>query len=148
MTIEVKTYSPSEGAKVWISDPMQLEPDHGVPLILACQELARSEDRALVLAGHVDRICRALGEDALLVTDYQDLLAGRGYLPAHAPLYAESFRLGALRSFSVSNNFPRILPAEVPPGVGDVKFSVSLSAIEPFRVSSEERVGPVVASSP
>lgn len=146
-SLEVKTYSPSAGATVRINDPLQLEPDPGVPLILACQELGRSEGDGTRLPEHADRVGRIFAGDVRLAEDFRDALAGAGFLSCHSHLYSEGFALGDLLAFQVRAGFPRVLPATVMPGVTAVRFSLTVSALATFAVDPNAAVGPRNPSS-
>lgn len=146
-SVEVKTYSPSAGATVRINDPLQLEPDSGIPLFLACQELGRSEAKGSALPDHVERVGRLFTGDVRLCEDYRDALAGAGYLSCHSHLYTEGFSLGGLITFLVRHGFPRVLPATLLPGVTAVRFSLTVSALDPFAVDTNTTIGPPASTS-
>jgi Putative PD-(D/E)XK family member, (DUF4420) len=148
LTIEAKTYTPSGGAKVWISNPLQLEPDHGIRLILACQELARSDAGDATLPAHVARIRALIPASSVLRDDYDDLLASSGYLPAHAEFYPDGLTLGSLVAFSVTPAFPRISRPSALPGIDDITFSLRIASLEPFKVDAETVVWPRMTEQP
>ena len=142
-TIEVKAYSPSSGGLVHINDPMQLEPDCGKLLFLACQEVIPAEDASLRLPDHVNRVRSSLGGDLGLVGDFDRLLADSGYLSAHDQEYQDGFRLGVLRVFAVTETFPRISPGAVPLGVANVRFTLSVASLGSSEVDASQAVGPL-----
>lgn len=142
-SLEVKTYSPSAGATVRINDPLQLEPDPGVPLVLACQELGRSEASGKTLPDHAERVGSVFAGDVRLADEYRDALAGAGFLPCHSHLYTEGFALGGLLAFQVKEGFPRVLPATLMPGVTAVRFSLAVSALASFAVDAIATIGPL-----
>jgi hypothetical protein len=133
-TIEVKTYSPSQGASVRISDPLQLVPDHNVPLFLYCQELGRSTAPDLTLPGHVSRLHSNRFSSPALVADLDKALLSRGYSPEHAALYSDGYAIGPAQCFEVRDGFPRLHPSQLHPAVTDVTYSIPLSSLEPFSV--------------
>lgn len=141
MTIEVKTFMTSVGGSVRINDPLQLEPEAGVPLFLACQELARSTSAEQTLPGHIARVSRHFAQDALLTGDFQDALASAGYLPEHAGLYDESLSLGVTHVLQVREGFPRIKPSDIPSFVTNVAFSVEVFPLMRYAVAAESVIG-------
>jgi hypothetical protein len=140
-TIEVKTFTASAGATVRISDPLQLEPDPGVPLLLACQELGRSQLAEHALPSHVARVAALFAHDTTLAEDFQDALASAGYLAAHADLYTDGYALGTLHAFRVGEDFPRIRPDSVPSEVINVQFSIQVLCLSPFGANANSEVG-------
>jgi hypothetical protein len=141
-TIEVKTFMNSTGASVRINDPLQLEPEPGLPLLLACQELGRSTLDQFTLPGHVARLTGHLGDDTSLREDFENALASSGYLPSHANLYQDGFALGATRVFEVRRGFPRIRAADIPASVSFVQFSIDILRLAPFAVDADATIGP------
>lgn len=141
-TIEAKTLLAAAGGSVMINDPLQLKPEPGVPLLLACQELGRSEHPQFTLPGHVWRLARRFAHDIKLAEDFDDALAASGYLPAHANLYTDAYALGPLLAFVVGPDFPRIDPGSVPPGVVRVQFALEILQLARFRVEPDAVVGP------
>lgn len=141
-TIEVKSFSTSAGGLVHINDPLQLEPDDGKSLLLACQEVVSADDGVERLPDHVRRVRTAIGSDAGLLGDFDRLLADSGYLPAHETEYREGFRLGELRAFQVSAGFPRLGPSAIPLGVKNVRFALAVASLVSFEVDAVAAIGP------
>lgn len=145
-TVEVKTILVAIGGSVRINEPMQLQPEPGVPLFLVCQELGRSDAPHNALPGHVARVANRFAHEMKLAEDYEDALAASGYLPAHAETYTEGYTLGPLHAFLVGPDFPRIHPDAVAPGVLRVQFSLEILQLSRFRVDPDPVVGPVPSS--
>lgn len=141
-TIEVKAYTASAGGLVHIHEPMQLEPDSGRRLFLACQEVVQGQVGNGRLPDHVSRLRSQLLADAGLLGDFDRLLAGSGYLPAHQEEYREDYGLGELRVFEVRDGFPRIGPAAVPLGVTHVRFGLTVASLTDFLADASVQVGP------
>ena len=141
-TIEVKAYAASAGGLVHINDPMQLEPDSGKDLILACQEVVQADSGQQCLPSHVARVRSQLGADQGLVGDFDRLIADSGYLPAHEAEYREEYGLGELRVFRVREGFPRLTPAVVPLGVTHVRFGLTVASLVEYEVDCATHVGP------
>jgi hypothetical protein len=143
VAVEVKTYMTSTGASVRINDPLQLEPESGIPLLLACQELARSSEEKLTLPGHVARISRLFEGDISLKEDFDNALASAGYLTSHAKLYIDGYALGATNVFEVCDGFPRISAASIPPFVSRVHFDIEILPLARFSVPADTHIGPM-----
>lgn len=141
-TIEVKTYTASSGGVVHINDPMQLEPDSGRAVFLACQEVVRDESGNQRLPDHVARVRSLLQPDTSLPSDFERLLAESGYLPDHATEYPENLRLGELRVLRVTGGFPRLSPSAVPLGVTHVRFGLTVASLLQYEVDATTSVGP------
>ena len=144
LTAEVKAFSPSQGATVRVNDPFQLEPDPGVPLFLACQELGSSESAEHTLAGHAARVGARFAGDAAAAERFGLLLATAGFpRGSDHPLYArQGWRPGPLHAFRVAVGLPRIAPSVVPAGVSVVRFSLEVAALTPYRVDAAAVIGP------
>ena len=142
-TIEVKTFMASSGSAVRISNPMQLEPEPGVPLLLACQELSRSQLPQFTLPGHIARIAQLFLQEGGSADDYEDALAASGYLPVHSDLYPDSYALGPILVHGVVPSFPRIHPANLPAGVVSVQFSLEILILSRFRVDADVEIGAI-----
>ena len=140
-TIEVKSFSMSAGGLVHINDPLQLEPDDGKSLFLACQEVVPVDEGAERLPDHVGRVRTAIGSDSGLTGDFERLLADSGYLPAHEPEYREGFRLGDLRVFAVTEGFPRLGPSAIPLGVKNVRFALAVASLASYEVDAMASIG-------
>jgi hypothetical protein len=141
LTIEVKTYMQSTGASVQINDPLQLQPEPNRPLFLACLELAGSTLTEFRLPGHVARVARCFADDLVLREDFEDALASRGYLPAHAGLYLDGYSIGSTRLFMVRDDFPRIKPTDIPPAVSSVRFALEILPLVKFAVDPVAALG-------
>jgi hypothetical protein len=69
---------------------------------------------------------------------YRDALRLAGYLDVQASMYATGYAVRALQLFRVGPGFPRLLERDLPPGVGDVRYTVALAACQEFEVSTAE----------
>ena len=77
-----------------------------------------------------------LSANQVNLTAFNDRLLDRGWLDTCSIRYEG--RRWAVRSehtYQVCREFPRLVEANLPTGVGDVNFAVSLSACDPFAVS-------------
>jgi hypothetical protein len=141
VAVEVKTYMSSSGASVRISDPLQLEPEPGIPLLLACLELSRTPKTNCTLTDHIARVSRLLVHDRALLEDFENALALSGFLPVHADLYSDGYVIGATHVFRVGDEFPRIRPGDVPAHVACVQFSLEVLPLLRFAVDLDTWIG-------
>ena len=69
--------------------------------------------------------------------DFELLLRMSGYFDEHAHRYPQGFTLRKRSIFEVREGFPRIVEADCPPGLGDVKYSIQVGAVSDFEVSQD-----------
>jgi hypothetical protein len=67
---------------------------------------------------------------------FEEKLLEYGYLDAHVARYGQRYLLHRLRAFQVRAGFPRIA-AILPDGIGDLNYSVALSACTEFEIDPE-----------
>ncbi|MBX9791311.1 MAG: PD-(D/E)XK motif protein [Pirellulales bacterium] len=106
------------------------------------------------LDGLVVTISRELEDAPASLAAFRDKLATYGYVPSDSPHSQKCLRVVREALYSVKDDFPRLthhtFPDGVPAGVGDIKYSLSLSACEPWHIASRPtepaaaflRVGP------
>jgi hypothetical protein len=141
MTVEAKAYSPSHGGLVHINNPLQLEPEAGKELLLACQEVASAEASGERLPDHVARVRTMMGTDPGILGDFDRLLADSGYLAVHDEEYRDGYLLGVMKVFRVAPGFPRIAPESVPLGVQDVRFGLLVSSLGAYEIDPDSSIG-------
>jgi hypothetical protein len=131
--VEVKAVS-SGVSSVSISSVEQL--DSPVPLLLrtcVLREAAPSETGALTLPQLAARIEHLLASVPSATAVFRDKLLEAGYVE-HAYYQSVAFTSLETRLYAVQAGFPRIVPASLPAGIPDAKYTILFSAIEPFRV--------------
>ena len=89
-----------------------------------------------------------LASDAAALEQFEDEILAIGYHDAHAARYADcGYTVRAVGFFRVGPKFPSLVETDMPPGVGDANYALSVAACEPFRVQPDE-VETAVAASP
>jgi hypothetical protein len=69
---------------------------------------------------------------------FEDRLFQVGYLDVHEHLYENpGYTVRESNFFQVTDGFPRIIEADLPPGVGDVHYSVAVAQCKHFLIDSE-----------
>lgn len=72
-----------------------------------------------------------------------------GYHDAHAGRYAErGYLVRSETTFQVRRGFPRLVEKDLPTGVGEVSYGLSLAAVEPFAIEPGTAVARLAPSSP
>lgn len=133
--LEVKTTLAKQPQTVRITSERQLDDTHAPALFLHVLALEAVESGAATLPTLVGWVRSALApwphareqfEEALLAARYLDLHASRYEAVGYAVRRADTFRVGP--------GFPRIVESDLPPGVGDASYGLSLAACESFSV--------------
>jgi len=138
--VEIKSLSGAERSAVRISSEDQLEPLND-NLFLRIYRLSALTDApgALSLNGIISRT-EAEIDDADALTDFSRKLVAHGYAPIieyDEPL----FEVSDIRTFQVSEQFPRLVRSGLPSGIGRVAYNINLEAIDAFKVDNENVFG-------
>jgi hypothetical protein len=139
--VEVKTSVGSDSSRVRISGPRQLD-DTGLTGLYLYHLVADFRDGAGTrLAALVDATIERLGNESEEATLLRDTLLACGLvLPDTTPWATFGFTTQRKEVFRVSAGFPRLIPADLPPGVVDVTYDLELSACVPFTSNVSEMV--------
>ncbi len=131
--VEVKTSSASTPHVFRVSNASQLD-DYGIPaLFVHLVKVAEGEGGTTTLPDAVEKIRSVLDEHSRAVFD--DGLLEAGYTDAHRGLYSTPrYSIQSRRFFRVRDGFPRLLVADLPSGVEDVRYGVAIAACAPFEV--------------
>jgi hypothetical protein len=130
--VEVKTTKSKEPRKVWISNERQLNDNGLTSLHLLVLSVVESEGGGQTLPELVDLLRTELSSDALLARNFKSKLQSAGYLDIHESKYTANFMANTTELFKVTSNTPKI--TELPPGVGNLKYSVLVSKCSPDQV--------------
>jgi hypothetical protein len=83
------------------------------------------------LGALVEELTTALGLSASATEEFEEKLASLGYLDL--PEYrSQLFTPMKLDTFTVANDFPRIIPSQLMPGIQEVAYSIQLAALSTF----------------
>jgi hypothetical protein len=137
--IEVKTSSGKEPQALVVSNERELD-EKGVPrLVLAHLSLdERRGGNGESLNAAVDRT-RDAATDAAARTLLDDLLVRAGYLRQQRELYDEPrYTVRKQHFWNVAGDFPRITEADLRPGVGDCRYSISTAGLEPHLLTADD----------
>ena len=143
--VEIKTSSAKQPQGVRVTSERQLD-DTGVGVLFLHVVIVDEREVSMTastpgrrLPAMIAAIRAELAGDPPTLALFNDRLFDRGWLDAHAPRY-EDRRLMVREEITcrVVAGFPRILESELPIGVGDVNYALSLAACMPFAVSLQE----------
>lgn len=137
-SFEVKTTASNPLTAIRVSNLRQLDDGCVESLHLVVIEVERHENGLDTLPGAVGVTRALILESAPQVAfEFAERLIEYGYLDQHASHYANTgYGVRAVRAFEVGEGFPRLIEADVPVGVGDVRYSIALSAITDFEVEA------------
>jgi hypothetical protein len=140
-SIEVKSSAATEPQAVRINSERQLDTIGCPRLYLAHVSLAVETSKGETLPQMVASV-RDLAAGSTGAALLEDALLSVGYLAVHEHQYTRAgYAIRAEHFFEVREGFPRILEADLPPGVGNVRYDLVLDVCEPFRVDRAEVVG-------
>ncbi|MBI5538927.1 MAG: PD-(D/E)XK motif protein [Bacteroidia bacterium] len=136
--IEVKATSSKQHKKFNISSEKQLDNtglDHLFISLFSFNVHNNMPDKTL--PAFVKEINFQIQDDPIASYLFQIKLAKYGYNELHNDKYLNSFSLFDVKFFEVVDGFPRLLQCDLPEGVGDLKYSVVVSACSPFEIKTD-----------
>jgi len=135
---EVKSTSAKLHHKIAIANERQLDSSGLGHLDLIFISVESAEGGEHSLPQLVWSIAETLKDDYSLRREFLDKLLEAGYLSVHEPNYRKTYLVRSITAYRVSEGFPRILERDLPPGVGDISYSIVLSACEEFKITMIE----------
>lgn len=132
--VEVKARRAASKPFIAISSEDQLANVPGARLFLNVTEVTSGADGAgLTLHEQVGHVAARLTPSSFALSRFEDLLLSVGYDPLHR--YDDRrWVVGGSRVFEVTEGFPRLTPP-MPEGVSGVRYSIALSACEPYEIT-------------
>jgi hypothetical protein len=138
VAVEVKTTSANPHEKLHISNVRQLEPEGLNALYLYHFALIIHKESGETLPKLIGKVEDALQDSASAVEKFNDKLFGMGYLKSEASWYEKTgYNILSQEAYEVTDGFPRISTVEIPAGVGDIKYSIVLSACTDYRMDTK-----------
>lgn len=135
--VEVKTTSGKQHKKFSISSEKQLDSTGLEYLYLALFSVnLHSNMPQCTLPALIREIC-AIIQDPISIFRFQVKLAKYGYNETLANKYTTGFSISEMRFFEVKEGFPRLLQADLPNGVGEIKYSVVVAACTPYEIITD-----------
>jgi hypothetical protein len=128
VAIEVKTCIAKQHQKLTISSERQLDDSFYERLYLYHLSLDAIEAGAQTLPSLIDDIRKAISDSPNSLQYFNEGLDDVGYLDEHKQMYESvGYEIREENVFLVGGEFPRILESELRPGVGDVRYSISIA---------------------
>jgi hypothetical protein len=146
--VEVKTTLAKQPQVVRITSERQLDDSAWDSLFLNVIALEVRDGSGETLPEIVASLRAKLATDSGAREQFEDELLAIGYLEAHAERYADrGYQVRTVGFFRVGPKFPSLVEADMPAGVGDANYALSVAACEPFKVKPSD-VEATVAASP
>lgn len=147
--IEVKSQLSTSDQYLLISSEAQLDDTSGK--VVVCHETLVSsppdEKDAWTLNQLVDELRELCISHSLIARDLLDAgLLGAGYL-TRTEYDEESWRPVKTRIFEVVEDFPRLIPSRLPPGISNVSYRITLGNCERFEQTTEWLNGVILGSN-
>ena len=137
--IEVKSSLAKRHSRLPIANEKQLDEEPFSHLFLAHVRLDESAAHGTSLPDLVQRMRIAVGTDPVAAVELEPRLLKYGYLAVHEPLYASpKYLVASLRLFEVKGSFPRLTEHNLPPGVGDIRYSIVADDLSAYEVVKEQ----------
>ena len=137
--VEVKTTLAKQPQVVRITSERQLDSTAWKVLFLHVTALDVTDAGGETLPAMVASLRIAMASEPAAREQFEDELLMAGFLDAHALRYsARGYTVRSASSFRVGPGFPCLVEAQMPVGVGDVSYALSVAACEPFKVSDAD----------
>lgn len=131
MSLEVKSLSPGRRG-VTITSLEQLDSDGPLVLVVATLPLAGKTDAgSFCLNTLVGRLEEKVSPDPLALALFKEKLILAGYVE-HPRYEADWFVITDLRSFDVTDGFPRLVVGKVPEGILSASYEIDLALLSVF----------------
>lgn len=137
VAIEAKTTLTKRHARIAIANERQLDERAHDALFLASVRLEESEAHGTSLPDMVGGLRGRLAGEESAARLFDERLLMADYLDVHAPLYDARWRAAAVRWYRVEGDFPRLTEANLPAGVGDIRYSIIADDLGPWEVGED-----------
>lgn len=144
VAVEVKTTLAKRHARIAIANERQLDERAHDLLILVTVRLEESASHGTSLPALVATLRERLAIEEPAARLFEERLMMAGYLDVHAPVYEARHRPLSVRCYRVEGAFPRLTEANLPAGVGDIRYSIiadDLGAWEMAEAEANLRIG-------
>ncbi len=139
LAIECKTTIAKRHAKAIISNEKQLDELPHELLVLAFVRLDESEAFGLSLPEQVRSLRSELELEAVALQELEMRLLQAGYIDSQASLYASPrYQVSSIQYFKIRDEFPRLTEANLPHGVGDIRYAIIPGDLNKFAIGDEE----------
>ncbi len=137
--IEVKTTGTKEPQQIIIQNERQLDDTGLAALFLFLLSINIHEDAGESLVKLVSSLRRLLEADDAAIELFEDRLLEAGFLQSQASQYEKTgYNIRQSFLYHVRDAFPRIVAADLRPGVGAIRYSILASECRHFAVTMDE----------
>jgi hypothetical protein len=137
--VEVKTTLAKQPQIVRITSERQLDDTTWPALFLNVIALDVRVGSGETLPAMVSSLRASLLGEPAAQEQFEDELLAVGYLDSQAARYIErGYKVRSVHFFRVGPKFPSLVEADMPPGVGDANYGLSVAACKPFLVGAGE----------
>jgi hypothetical protein len=137
--VEVKTTSAKQHQKLVISSERQLDDLGTGTIVLLHLSLDVRQGSGETLLEMITSIRLLVTNDITAKDEFESLLFEIGYLDIHSVRYENTgYTIREHNYFKVREGFPRIIESELRNGVGDVRYTISVSECKRFSIPESE----------
>jgi hypothetical protein len=137
--VEVKTTSGRQHQKLRIANERQLDDSNISPIFIFHISLDVRLNSGETLVDLVEDIRSYISTSPPARQGFEEGLRNGGYLDFHTPRYTKTgYSIRQTNVFRVSEGFPRIIESDLPNGVGDVQYSITVAECMHFFVPEGE----------
>ncbi len=137
--IEVKTTGAKEPQQLIIQSERQLDDSGLAALFLFHLSIDARENAGESLVTMINSIRRQLQADVAALELFEDRLLEAGFLQSQASQYERTgYNIRHAFLYQVRDSFPRIIGADLKPGVGAVRYSIAVAECRHFAVTEDE----------
>ncbi len=146
--IEVKTTGTKEPQQMIIQSERQLDDTGLAALFLFHLSLELREKTGESLVTVIDALRQILTTDTAALDLFEDRLLEVGFIQSQAPQYEKiGYNIRHLSLFRVRDTFPRIIGADLKPGVGNIRYSIAVAECRHSAVSENELSAQLIGSN-
>lgn len=128
----------TDDKRVNISSEYQLDSDGRVPLYLLVFDLCESEEGQTLIDLATEIISTWFQEDAEAKAIFERKLLSLKFNIMETYENLGRYDVMGMQKYEVKNTFPKIVPANLPEGIGNVKYKLNLDAVADFIVEHKQ----------
>jgi hypothetical protein len=134
--VEVKATVANDSGVIKISNLRQLDPTGLSHLFLRCCSYDFRIGSGRTLPQAVSALAGSLAASPVATATFHDRLLAAGYVePLPRFVVDAGFTRRTVRHFRIDDGFPRLRESDIPPGVCQVEFAISLAACSSFEIA-------------
>jgi hypothetical protein len=144
VAVEVKTCIAKQNQRLFISSEQQMDETLVGSLYIYHLSLSAVENHVDTLPSLIAAVREILHADFAAASVFEKALIDRGYLEVQAWRYQTTgYVIRESNAFHVTDDFPRLTERDLPPGVGDLTYSINVSDCRKYAVPIEEMIGSI-----